>query len=123
MNQVHDRRTILGVADRGDITLGLVEKQVDVPPLSRSLQKLSVDANVVRLGIGLAPQLGDYSPVYLHVAGGDQLLRLSPGSNAGCGDDFLQACGGHERSPQSGQEAIRLFRFPLHSPRWIRLVA
>ena len=96
VQQVHHRGAMFGIFQRGDVSLGLVHQQVDMP--LRAVQQLSVDANVVVLGVGLAAQFRDHLPVDRHQSAGDQLLCLAAGGDAGGGDDFLQAFSGHEDS-------------------------
>src|SRR5262249_2183946 len=92
-NQVHHRRTALGILRGRDIALGLIQKQVDVALLT--VKKFAVNANVVAVRIGLAAQLRDSLPVDLHADRGDQLFGLAARGDSGTSDDFLQAFGGH----------------------------
>ena len=57
MQQIHDRGPALGIADRGDVSLGLVHQQVNV--VLGAVQQLAVDANVVNVDVGLGAEFGD----------------------------------------------------------------
>ena len=87
LQQVHHRRTTLGIAYRGHRALGLVQRNVNVA--LRSLQQFSVHANFVKARIGLAARLGDDVSVHAHQSCGDQLFGLAARGQPGGGQNFL----------------------------------
>ena len=60
-----------------------------------ALQKLAIDAHMIRFRIGLASEFGDNFAVHLDVSRRDQFLGLPPGSNARRRNDFLESLKRH----------------------------
>ena len=85
--QVHDGGATFGIADGGDVTLGLVEEEVDEG--LRALQGLAIDANDIAIAVGLGALLGDDGAIESDASGGDNFLRFAAGGDAGGGEDFL----------------------------------
>jgi hypothetical protein len=95
VEQIHDRRTMFGIVERGDVSLGLVHQQINMA--LGPLQEFAVDADVIHRRISLASQFGDDQPVYGHESAGDDLLCFAARGNSGSGDNFLQTFSGHRR--------------------------
>ncbi len=86
---------MLGIAKGGDVALGLVHQQINMP--LRAVKKLAVDTNMIGFRVGLAAQFSDHLAIYGHESAGDDLLGLAARSNSGGGDDFLQTFSRHVR--------------------------
>jgi len=74
--ELHHRRTSLGIAHRGHIALRLVQHKVANP--LRTLQQLAIHANVVPRRIGLGSQLHHHFAVDLNETAKNQLFSLAP---------------------------------------------
>jgi len=59
------------------------------------VQQLAIDANMVALGIGFAPQLSDDLAVHRDQTRFDHLFGRAPRGNSGSGNNFLQTLRGH----------------------------
>ncbi len=93
--KLHDGGAAFGIGDGSDVAFGLVQKEVD-KTLRRS-EGAAIDADFVGEGIGLSALLGDDLAVESDAAVGDDLLGLATGSDAGSGEDFLEAFGHGKR--------------------------
>src|SRR5206468_4161912 len=78
----------LRIAHGGHVALGLVQHEI-AQPLG-AVQQLSIHADVVASGIGLAAQFGDSLAVHLHAAFGDQFLGMAAAGHARLGKNLLQ---------------------------------
>ena len=87
-DEAHHRWPVLGVASRGDDAARLVQDEVDERP--RRLHSDAVDADVVRLDVGLRPQLADDLAVDRDAALEHQLLRAAPRGEARARQDLLE---------------------------------
>lgn len=86
-DELHHVLVGVGVAGGGHEVLGLVEQDVD---LLLAAQTLSVEADVVLRGIDLHSHLGDNLSVDGHQTGGDILVGLAAGADAGVGDKLVE---------------------------------
>ena len=64
--ELHDGGPALGIADRGYVTLGLVEHEVALA--LGAVEELAVDADVVAVSVGFAAEFGDDFAVDLNAA-------------------------------------------------------
>ena len=77
-----------GIVVGADDARRLVEEPVLRPLL---VDAVAVEADVLRLGVGLGPEFGDGLPVDRHAARQDDLLAGPPRGHAGVGQDFVKA--------------------------------
>ncbi|MNX72249.1 hypothetical protein D3C86_1035990 [compost metagenome] len=87
----HDGAAPLGVARRGDVARGLVERVVDLAGLAR--ERLAVDGDRILGGVGLGAQFAHHLAIDRHAPGEDQLLAAAPGRDPRASEDFLQTLG------------------------------
>jgi len=106
VEQIHDRRTVFGIVERGDVSLGLVHQQINMA--LGALEEFAVDADVIHCRIRFASQFGDDQPVYGHESARDDLLCFAARGNSGSGDNFLQAFSGHRRVGRTETRLIAL---------------
>ncbi len=90
--QVDRERTIQRILRRRQVAARLVEQHVDLLAIAKQrIDRSSVDANVVDVGVRLRTKLGHDDTVHRHRAGFDHLFGLSTRRDAGFGDQFLES--------------------------------
>jgi hypothetical protein len=87
--EFHDGGSAFGIADGGDVTLGLVEHEVALA--LGAMDELAVDADVVAMGIGFAAEFGDNFAVDLDASLGDEFFGVTAARDTRLGEDFLEA--------------------------------
>lgn len=87
VKQIHHSGAMLRIVERGDVALGLVHQQINVP--LGTVKEFPVYADVVNVGIGFGAQFGDDLPIDRDESSGDDLLGLAARSNSGSSDNFL----------------------------------
>ena len=96
--QIHHRRPPFGIADRGHISLRLIQQKIDQP--LRLPQPLAIHANLIALRIRLPSLLRHHYPIQRHPARRNHLFRLAPRRNPAPRHYLLQSfhhfleCGG-----------------------------
>jgi hypothetical protein len=89
LHQGNNGRTALRIFDRGNISNGLVDQQIEV--FGGLSQQATVHANVILLQVGFRPELGHGLSVNGDAAFQNDLFGLSARGNPRVSDDFLKA--------------------------------
>ena len=89
VEQIGESAAAFGVNHGRDHFRGFIQQQVDA--LGLRPQEFALYLDVIGGLVGFAAEFGDGLPVHGHEAGLDEFLRVSPRSNAGARDYFLQS--------------------------------
>ena len=102
--ELHDGGAAFGVANGGDVTFGFVQKKID--EALWGTERLAIDRDGVGEGVGFGAEFGDDFAVQGDPTGGDDFFGFAAGSDAGGGQDFLEAIHG-ELSVFCGQLTVK----------------
>src|SRR2546425_915132 len=89
-NQIRNQGSILRIRHAGQVTPWLIQQDINIfMALKLWIDELAFDLDVVALRISFGAQFGDDLPIHANLTVDHQLFSVTPGSNAGSGDEFL----------------------------------
>lgn len=87
--ELHHGRAAFGIADGGEVALGLVKHEIAMA--LRALEEFAIDADVVAGGIGFRTQFCNDCAVHLNAALRDEFFRVAAAGDAGLRKNLLKA--------------------------------